>query len=136
MPGSQMFTRIVIAWCVLLAAAIGNGALREVLIAPHTSELAARAVSAITLSAAILILSWFLVPWIGPVTSAEALRVGGVWVALTVAFELLGGHYVFGASWTQLFADYNVLAGRIWVLVLVTTMAAPFISVHGHRIPH
>jgi len=129
-----MFKRTVIAWCVLLVAAVGNGAVREVLIAPYTSDLAAHAASAVTISAATLILSWFLVPWIGPVTSAEALRVGAVWVALTVAFELLGGHYLFRASWSQLLADYNVFAGRVWVLVLVTTIVAPFVSVRGHRI--
>ena len=37
--------------------------------------------------------------------------VGIAWVALTVAFEFLAGHYVFGNSWEKLLADYNVLRG-------------------------
>jgi len=42
-------------------------------------------------------------------------------VTLTVAFEFLAGHYVFGTPWHQLVADYNIFRGRIWVLVLITS---------------
>ena len=47
---------------------------------------------------------------------------GIMWVALTVAFEFLAGHYVFGNSWKRLTADYNVFRGRIWILVLLTAL--------------
>ena len=51
--------------------------------------------------------------------------VGTVWVALTVAFEFVAGHYVFGNSWERLIADYNVFRGRIWILVLLMNLFAP-----------
>ena len=41
---------------------------------------------------------------------------------------LLAGHYVFGNSWYKLFADYNILKVRIWSLVLLTILLAPYIS--------
>jgi hypothetical protein len=45
-----------------------------------------------------------------------------VWCALLVlAIELL--------------ADYNVAAGRIWVLVLVTTMLAPLLTAYMRQLP-
>ena len=44
------------------------------------------------------------------------------------AFELLAGHYLFGNSWGRLLEDYNLLRGRIWVLVLVTTAVAPVLA--------
>ena len=50
---------------------------------------------------------------------------GTAWVALTVAFEFLAGHYVSGNGWERLFADYNVFRGRIWILVLVAKLLAP-----------
>ena len=50
---------------------------------------------------------------------------GTVWVALTVAFEFLAGHYVFGNSWERLIVDYNVFRGRIWILVLLMNLFAP-----------
>lgn len=40
----------------------------------------------------------------------------------TIAF----GHYVAHHSWDRLIQDYNVLAGRIWALVLLAVTAAPF----------
>jgi hypothetical protein len=45
-----------------------------------------------------------------------------------VAFEFLAGHYWFHASWSALFADYNLAQGRIWILVLVTTLLAPVVA--------
>jgi hypothetical protein len=42
-----------------------------------------------------------------------------------VAFEFGFGHYVSGAPWTELLADYDVRAGRLWPLVLFTTIVAP-----------
>lgn len=66
------------------------------------------------MSALILAITFVAMPWIG-----------ALWVAMTVAFELLAGHYLFGNTWERLLADYNVLRGRIWVLVLITTFLAP-----------
>jgi hypothetical protein len=129
-----MLLRALVVWFGLLAAAIANGAVREALILPRTGELAAHAISTITLSAAILAISWLAVPWIDPASAARALQVGGVWVALTVGFEFLAGHYLFGASWERLLADYNLLGGRIWVIVLLTTLVAPLASARGHEL--
>ncbi len=36
--------------------------------------------------------------------------------------------YLFGRSRLFLLADYNTLAGRIWPLVLVVTLVAPWIA--------
>lgn len=51
------------------------------------------------LCAAIILVAFFSISWIGPKDRLEALVVGTVWVALTVAFEFVAGHYVFGNSW-------------------------------------
>ena len=77
------------------------------------------------LSVAILLLAWFTMRWIGPSSAVDAWAIGGVWVALTLAFEFLAGHYLFGNPWSQLLADYDVAHGRIWPLVLMTTALAP-----------
>jgi len=50
------------------------------------------------------------------------------WVALTLAFEFLAGHYLFHNPWDKLLADYDVLHGRIWPLVLIVTLLAPVIA--------
>lgn len=44
---------------------------------------------------------------------------------LTLGFEFLAGHYLFGSSWEKLLADYNVARGRIWLLIPIVTLLAP-----------
>jgi hypothetical protein len=88
-------------------------------------DLAGRAVSTLSLCVLIVLLTYLTIRWIRPRSSREAWIVSGLWVALTFGFEFLVGHFLFGNSWSRLLEDYNVLRGRIWVLVLVTIALAP-----------
>ena len=56
------------------------------------------------------------------------LKIGFFWVVITIIFEFVFGHYVMGHPWQKLFADYNLLNGRLWVLVLLNNLTAPLIS--------
>jgi hypothetical protein len=56
------------------------------------------------------------------------LGIGFFWVVITVIFEFVFGHYVMGHPWQKLFADYNLLNGRLWVLVLINNIVAPLLS--------
>ena len=58
-------------------------------------------------------------------TETDLLLIGAFWTILTILFEFGFGHYVIGHSWSKLFADYNILKGRVWSLVLLTTFIAP-----------
>ena len=120
-----MWWRAGAAWLGLLVLAILNGAVREWAMTPRLGDAAAHRLSTLTLCALIVGFTWLVIPWIHVATPREAWRVGIAWVALTLAFEFLAGHYLFGRPWTQLTADYDVLAGRIWPLVPVTTLVAP-----------
>jgi hypothetical protein len=132
LSGELMLTRALAVWLILLALAFANGAVREVWILPKAGELRGHALSSVTLCLAIMLLSWFAIPWIGPLSSRQAWTIGGLWVVLTLAFEFLAGHYVFGNPWSRLLADYNVFRGRIWVLVIVTTATAPLLTACAH----
>jgi hypothetical protein len=120
--------RALLVWLLLLIVAVANGALREGLITPRFGEAAGHVVSTLTLCAAILAAAWATIRWIGVAARRDAVRVGGLWVLLTLAFELLAGHYLFGAPWQRLLADYDVLRGHIWILVPVTTALAPLVA--------
>lgn len=123
-----MLIRALLAWLVLLALAVVNGAAREAWLIPRIGGSAGHAVSSLSLSALILLLSWLTIGWINPATARDAFLIGLVWLALTLAFEFLAGHYVFRKPWTELLADYDILSGRMWVLVLVTTTLAPLLT--------
>lgn len=120
-----MLTRSIAIWFVMLVIAAINGAVRQSILIPRFGEVAGRAVSTVSLSALIIALTWLTIRWIRPVSTRAAWQVGLLWVTLTLAFEFLAGHYLFGHPWADLFADYNVLRGRIWILVLVVTAVAP-----------
>jgi hypothetical protein len=124
---SDVLLRGLLVWLLLLVLAFLNGGLRELLLIPNTGDLAGRALSTVILSAAIVVLTWLTMPWVAPTTARDALALGAVWLALTLAFEFLAGHYLFGNPWERLLEDYDVLRGRIWVLVLITTALAPLL---------
>ena len=64
----------------------------------------------------------------GEVLRDALVKLGLFWTILTMAFEFLFGHYVMGHSWDALWADYNVLQGRLWPLVLIVTLFGPLLA--------
>jgi hypothetical protein len=123
-----MLLRALVVWIVFVFLAILNGVFRESVLVPHTGEGSGRAISTLMLCVAILLITWLTIRWIGPAVPGQAVLVGGIWLVLTVAFEFGFGHYAAGKSWSELLADYNVFQGRIWVLVLLTTAIAPYLT--------
>lgn len=120
------FLRAAVSWFALMIAAIVNGVFRESVLLEPLGSAWAHVVSTVMLCVLVLVLAWLLTPWVRPVTPRRALAVGGLWLAMTVAFEFGFGRLVAGRSWAELMADYDVTAGRIWVLVLLTVLAAPY----------
>jgi hypothetical protein len=118
----------VVGWGAMIPFAIGNGAFREALLTPRLGDAKARAISSLMLSAfvflGIAVLLW-AVP--GDESLRELLTVSLTWPALTILFEFGFGHYVERKPWDTLLADYNILKGRIWGLVLLSEFAAPLL---------
>jgi len=121
----MMMFRAMVAWLALMVIAIANGALREYLLVPRLGPKLGHVASTLLLCVFIFIVAWLLTPWIGARQSADSWKVGALWLALTLGFEFLGGYYIFLNSWERLLADYNILQGRIWVLVPIVTLFAP-----------
>jgi hypothetical protein len=120
-----MLGRALVIWFVILLFASVNGALREGVIVPAVGDIAGRAISTLLLSALVVAITWLTIGWIHPRSASDAWVVGVVWVAMTLAFEFLAGHYLFGNPWSRLLEDYDIVGGRIWVLALATTAVAP-----------
>jgi lipid-binding SYLF domain-containing protein len=117
--------RAAVVWMYIVPVAIVNGMLRDMALAPYLGDPTARAISCVTLAAAVLAIARMSIAWIGPPTAGAAWMVGVIWLNLTLALEFLVGHYVFGTPWAALRADYNIFAGRLWVLVLAAALAGP-----------
>ncbi len=122
---ARLLGRAALIWLAILVLANLNGAVREFLLRPRLGVGAARVTSTLLLVGVVALTTWLTIRWIGPARTREGIAIGVLWVALTLAFELLVGHYVFHETWDDLFADYDVTAGRIWPLVLFVTFASP-----------
>lgn len=121
----SLLVRACVIWLLLLGAAVLNGAGREAVLRQMVGERTAHVVSSVVLSTFIFLLGWLTSSWLDLVSPREARAVGALWLGLTVAFEFLAGHFVFGTAWSALLADYDLTQGRLWVLVLVTTAITP-----------
>ena len=120
-----LIIRAAAVWMLLLFAAVVNGVFRQLVLEPWLGTQVAHALSTAILCSLIFGLGWLTLAWIDVVFHWEAWTVGCIWLGLTLGFEFLGGHYLFGSTWSDLFTDYNVWNGRIWILILLTTAFTP-----------
>ena len=105
---------------------MGNGVFRVLVLQPRLGEAGARQASCLMGITIILLLTAFFVRTLVRPTSAALVGIVLLWLALTVAFEIVFGHYVSRLSWETLIADYDIREGRLWPLVLLTTLLAPW----------
>jgi hypothetical protein len=119
--------KYVLAWIPMLFIAIVNGAVRETWYVNYLEELRAHQVSSATGIVLLGAYIWVIIRNWRPASAKTAIAIGLVWLAMTVAFEFLFGFYVRGLPWSRLFHDYNLLAGRVWVVVLAWVTIAPYL---------
>lgn len=125
--------RPLLAWFVLLAVAMFNGALRESTYGRYVSELTAHQLSCLTgILLFAVVIHQYVRRW-PPASAREAWHTGLFWMVLTVAFEFLFFHYVGGHSWEALLANYDLGAGRLWPLILLWVAVAPRLFLHLRR---
>ncbi len=128
--------RALIIWFALLLVAVANGAFREAQLIPRLGPQPGHIVSTLMLCVGILIATYMAVPWIRPDSLRGTIAIGVAWLVLTLAFEFGFGR-ARGKPWAELLADYDVLRGRIWVLVLMTTAVAPYLAARARGLlPH
>ena len=122
-----MTSRYLLAWPLLALVAILNGTLRVTTYGRFIPELAAHQVSTLTAMLAFGAIVWMMHRRWPIRTAAEAWLIGACWLVMTVAFEFGFGHFIAGHSWERLLADYDLMRGRIWPLLLAWTTALPFL---------
>jgi hypothetical protein len=125
----RLYLYAVGAWLVLMVLAILNGLLRNATYARALGEYAGHVLSSLILIAVVFAVTYaFLRLARADYRLGDLLVIGAMWLAITVAFEFLFGHYVAGHPWSRLLADYNILKGRAWGLVLLAIFVAPLIA--------
>jgi hypothetical protein len=130
----MFWLKALLTWLGLAALAVGLGALRVLFLEPHTGEPVAHVLGTLVGCALFLaVIHWFVARFVAGADRRKMDRrvrgrlvaLGLFWTALTVAFEFGFGHFVRGLGWQLLLADYDLFAGRLWLLVLLTLYAGP-----------
>jgi hypothetical protein len=120
--------RSLLAWLVILGLAIANGVLREEILLPALGEPGGLIVSGVLLCMLIVLVAYGLVRFTRGLTASQCLRIGVLWLGLTLAFEFSFGRFVQHKSWAELLDAYAFKDGNIWPVVLVVTLLAPYLA--------
>ena len=119
--------KYLIAWFVMLLVSIANGGVRDLTYRKQLDELTAHQLSTISSVILLGIVIWGFVRRYPPSSGQQAFAIGLSWMLLTMAFEFVFFHFVGGHSWSELLANYNILKGRVWVVVLTWLAVAPYV---------
>jgi hypothetical protein len=123
----SLTAKAVLSWLIVFVVMFANGAMRVMLLQPRLGEERARQVASLTGVVLVLVVSWVFVSMSRQASATQFLWVGVGWLAATLAFEFLFGHFVSGLSWSALLADYNILKGRLWSLILISVCLGPWL---------
>jgi hypothetical protein len=121
-------------WLGFAMIAVAGGILRVVWLEPRLGQSPANLAETLGLVAILCGMLWISVPWLCPRLEAGDIKALGLfWAGLTIAFEFGFGHFVDGADWSALLANYDITAGRLWILVPITMGLGPWLV---RRIKH
>jgi hypothetical protein len=130
-----MFRRAFVVWFVLIVAEIFHGIVRGIFLVPYVGEFRSNQIGVFTGSVIIFAVALALVRWIGATRTSELLRIGVLWTALTLAFEVLFGRFKVGASWERLAADYNIIEGGLLPFGMAFLLLSPLLAAKVRRTP-
>lgn len=121
-----MLIEYALLWLPMVFIAIFNGVIREKVYGPHLSERSAHQLSSL-IGVSLFVVYTYVVEGFWPLPSAEAaLQAGALWLVLTVIFEFGMVCFLMKRPLKDALADYNLLAGRVWVLVLAAVFLLPW----------
>jgi len=130
-----LLARALVVWLILIAAEVLHGIARAIFLVPHVGQFRSNQIGVFTGSLIIFAIALVFIRWIGATRSSQLLGIGVLWVGLTLAFEILFGRFVVGASWERLLSDYNVLQGGLMPFGMIALVLSPWIAgkVRGRR---
>ena len=115
-----------LTWLILCVVMFTNGAIRALVLQPRLGEDLARQVASLTGVLFVLLASWLFVRAASETTSRQLLWVGAGWLAATLVFEFSLG-FVSGLGWRTMLAEYNIVRGRLWSLIVLSVFVGPWL---------
>jgi hypothetical protein len=124
-----------LVWLLMPIAAIANGALRDLLVAPLLGERGAEILAVLVLLILIYGITAVFLTRAGPRRrSADLWALGFLWMVLTIAFELVFFGVFLSVPVPELITAYNIFAGELWIVVVIGVLLAPRLVQMGLRL--
>jgi hypothetical protein len=124
--GFKMIKKSILIWLSITPLAILNGGLRETFLTPWLGEHLSRPISGILLCFMIFIVSFIFIPKIGKGNEKTYIKIGVLWVSLTIIFETVLG-LVTRMSCGEIFKAYDITSGNLWLIVVLFIGFAPWL---------
>lgn len=127
-----MILKSILIWLSILPLAILNGALRQFVLNSWLGESIAQPVSGLLLSLIIFFMAFLLIPKLKVTGKKGYVRIGLLWVCLTLIFEFAMG-FSTGSSLVEMLRAYNPLTGNLWILVVIVIGISPWLTAEIKR---
>jgi hypothetical protein len=122
------FVRSLVVWCLFIVAESLNGTIRNLWLIPILGDRPAHLISFVTGSILILTLATLCIHWLNARSVTQLLRIGLLWLMLTLGFEICLGRFGLGYSWERIAADYNLAQGGLMPIGLAVVTLSPLIA--------
>lgn len=123
----MLHARSIAVWLVIILVETIHGIIRTLFIAPAIGDFRSRQIGVLVGSGSILLIAVIFSRWLDARTARQNLLVGGLWVGLTVLFEI-GLGIATGASPERIAEDYDLADGGLMPLGLVFMLFAPWLA--------
>lgn len=122
-----MILRAFFIWLIIAVAEMIQGILRVRYLNRRVGDRRARQFGVVCGSVIILSIAWLTMPWIGASTMPELFCVGGLWLALMLAFDLAIGRWLMRFTWSRIVADFDPRRGGWLGAGMLVLFAAPWL---------
>ncbi len=121
-----MLAKSLLIWLSIIPLAILNGGLRENIIEPLIGEKYANPVSGIILCLLIFAVALIFIPRLGSGSKKTYLKMGLLWILLTIVFETAFG-LLLGNKLSEILQAYNIATGNLWLVVVIFIGVVPLL---------
>ena len=128
----MLLLKSLLAWLVILCFAVVNGALREAILVPSLGKRSGLILSGVLLSCLVALVAYVFARRKQGIAGSQGLRIGILWLCLTLAFEFSFGRYIQHKPWAELLGAYTFKDGNLWPVVLLVTLLAPYFAALFH----
>jgi hypothetical protein len=119
--------RGLIAWCLIMVLETVHGILRGLYLVPLVGQAEANRIGWPVGAIIVLTVATLLRPWTGLRGPGALFRLGLMWAALTLTFEIIIG-FARGMSALEVANDFNPLTGGLGLYTIAFMLAAPWLA--------